>query len=60
MDEEDKVVKVDFTDKRPRQSTKPGTEFFQTKTAGMIAVALLVALGLFAHFVLLGAPELPR
>ena len=52
MDEDDKVVKVDFTDKRPRQGTKPATEFFQTKAAGMIAVALLVALGLFAHFVL--------
>lgn len=60
MDDEDKVVKIDFTDKRSRQGTKPKTTFFQTKTAGMIVVALLVALGLFVHFMLPGAPGLPR
>ena len=60
MNDEDKVVKVDFTDKRPKSGARQRSSFFQSKMAGMIAVALLVALGLFAHFVLLGAPELPR
>jgi hypothetical protein len=60
MDDDDKVVKVDFTEKRSRPGAKPGIGFLQTKAAGIVALGLLVAFGLFAHFVLLGAPTLPQ
>jgi hypothetical protein len=60
MDDDDKVVKVDFTEKRPRQGVTSKTKFLQTKTAGTIAVVLLIAFGLFAHFILFGAPQTPQ
>lgn len=52
MPDEEKVVKVDFTEKRPRPGAKPKHNLVQSKTVGTIVLVMLVALVLFTQFVL--------
>ena len=53
MDDDENIVKVNFKEKRPKaKPAQPGAKFFQTKTAGMIVVGALIALGLALHLFL--------
>ncbi len=50
MEDDENVVKVNFKEKRPKaKPVPPGPDFFQTKTAGIIVLGALVALGLAIH-----------
>ena len=54
MDDDENVVKVNFKDKRPKaKPARPGVNFFQSKTAGIIVLGALIAFGLAIHSVLL-------
>lgn len=53
MEDEENVVKVNFKDKRPKDKpVRPTANFFQTKTAGVIVLGVLIVLGLAIHSVL--------
>lgn len=54
MEDDEKVVKVNFKDKRPKAKLgRPEPGFFQTRTAGIIVLGALIALGLAIHSFLL-------
>jgi hypothetical protein len=56
MNDEENVVKVNFTDKRPRPGAKPKANLAQSKTAGIIVVVIIVAFIFLTHFVLPNPP----
>ena len=56
MEDDENVVKVNFKEKRPKaKPVRPDANFFQTKTAGIIVLGALIALGLAIHSFLMAS-----
>ena len=50
---QENVVQVNFKEKRPKaKPVRPGVNFFETKTAGIVVLGALIALGWAIHLVL--------